>query len=87
MEIAPIPGIGALSAVKTPRIESWQPSVFDIEASQKPEDRGEKGSARKAAGSEETGENEENELTADGEMELGSEAWEEPAGRSVDYFA
>jgi hypothetical protein len=87
MEIAPIPGIRAMSAVRSPRIESWRPSVFDIDASAKPEDGRGQGSGKKAAGAEEEGEDEEFELAGDGEMGARGETGEEGPGRSVDYFA
>jgi hypothetical protein len=87
MEFAPIPGITALSAVKALRIESWQSSVFDIDASQKPEDRKEKGNARKAGGAQEDGEDEEYELAPDDEMEPGSDAHPETLETNIDYFA
>jgi len=53
MEIAPIPGIRALPAVKTPQGNFRPPEVFDIEGSARPDDgEGQRG-GRKASGAEE----------------------------------
>jgi len=80
MEIAPIPGIRAVSAVRA-RAEGLQaPSIFDIDQSEKPADRGVQRVDRKAAGAEEDAEDE---SMAEGE----SEAGDEETQKSVDYFA
>ena len=84
MEIAPIPGIRALPAVKARQADFRPPEVFDIDASAKPGDGGGQRSSRKAAGAEEDGEDDQ---LLDGEMEPGSEALEEVPARQVDYFA
>jgi hypothetical protein len=84
MEIGPIPGIRALSAVKAPTANLRPPAVFDIDPSAKPSDGREQGSGRKAAGAEE---NEEDDLMLEGETERSAEAPDEVPGRQVDYFA
>ena len=87
MEIVPISGIRLLSPITPSRLPSGEPSVLDIGASQRPGDGKEKGSARKAAGSQEDGEDEELELAPDGEMEPGLGTSGETNGKSIDYFA
>jgi len=78
MEIAPIPGIRALPAVKGPHGNYRAPEVFDMEGPAKPGDGSSQGDGRKAAGAEE----DDLELMADGEE---SEA--EAGPRQVDFFA
>jgi hypothetical protein len=87
MEIQPISGVRALGAVKAPRIESWRTSVFNIDASTKPEDGRGQGTARKAAESQDDGEEEEYDLALEEDAEPGSLKREEGPGRSVDYIA
>ena len=87
MEIAPISGIRVLSPLTPSRLPSGEPSVLDIDASQRPGDGKEKGSARKGAGSQEDGEDGEYELELEGDAEAGLETSRETAGKSVDYFA
>ncbi len=77
MEIAPIPGIRALSAVKAPRAEFRPPEIFDIEGSARPGDDQGQRQGRKAAGAEE---DEEDDLMLDAANESGGTS-------SVDYFA
>jgi len=84
MEIAPIPGIRSLSAVKAQQKDFLQPAIFDIDASAKPGDGGGQTSSRKAAGAEEDGEED---LLLDDEIEPGNEQLEEVPARQVDYFA
>ena len=76
MEIAPIPGIRALPAVKAPQADFRPPEVFDVEGSARPGDGEGQRHGRKAAGAEE---NEQDDLMLDAEAE-----GEAP---SVDYFA
>jgi hypothetical protein len=84
MEIAPIPGIRALPAVRAPQTEIRPPSIFDIDASARPGDDGEQRNGRKAAGAEE---NEEDELALEDETAAGAEALEAAPAKQVDYFA
>jgi hypothetical protein len=83
MEIAPIPGIRALPAVKAPQADFRPPEVFDIEGSARPGDGERQRQGRKAAGAEE---NDREDLMLDAETEPGGTIEEESA-RSVDYFA
>ena len=83
MEIAPIPGIRALPAVKAPQADFRPPEIFDIEGSARPGDGEGQRQRRKAAGAEE---GDEDELLLDAETEPG-EALEEDSARNVDYFA
>ena len=84
MEIAPIPGIRAMPAVKAQQGDFRPPAIFDIDASAKPGEGGGQRSSRKAAGAEEDGEDDQ---LLDGEMEPGGEALEDAPARQVDYFA
>jgi hypothetical protein len=84
MEIAPIPGIRAMPAVKAQQGDFRPPAIFDIDASAKPGEGGGQRSNRKAAGAEEDGEDGQ---LLEGEMEPGNEALEEVPARQVDYFA
>jgi hypothetical protein len=84
MEIAPIPGIRALPAVRAPQSEIRPPSIFDIDASARPGDDGEQRNRRKAAGAEE---NEEDDLALEDETAAGAEASEAAPPKQVDYFA
>jgi len=79
MGIGPIPGIRALGAVTSERADWKPPAIFDIDGAAKPGDGIVERSGRKAAGAEE---NEEDELGLEG----GSEAGQEAAEKSVDYF-
>jgi hypothetical protein len=83
MEIAPIPGIHPLSAVKAQQGDFQSPATFDIDASAKPGDGGGQRSSRKAAGAEEDGEED---LLLDDEIESGGDQLEEVPARQVDYF-
>jgi hypothetical protein len=83
MEIAPIPGIRALPAVRAAQAEI-RPSIFDIDASARPGDDGEQRNKRKAAGAEE---NEEDDLGLEGEAAAGAEPLEAALPKQVDYFA
>jgi hypothetical protein len=82
MEIAPIPGIRALPAIRAPQKDFRPLEVFDIEGTARPGDRAGQRSGRKAAGAEE---NDESDLMLDGEPDAGIEE-DEPA-RQVDLFA
>lgn len=82
MEIAPIPGIRALQAVKAPQANFRPPEVFDIDGSARPGDREGQRGGRKASGAEE---NDGDDLLLDAETESG-EAMGENSARSVDYF-
>ena len=84
MEIAPIPGIRALPAVKAQQGDFRLPAKFDIDATAKPGEGGGQRNSRKAAGAEEDGEDD---LTLDGEIEAGDERLEEVPSKQVDYFA
>jgi len=84
MEIAPIPGIRALPAVRAPQAEMRPPTIFDIDASARPGDGGEQRNGRKAAGAEES---EDDDLLLEGETAAGAEALEEAPAKQVDYFA
>lgn len=53
MEIAPIPGIRAVTAVKAPRVEFRLPEIFDIEGTARAGDDQGQRQGRKAAGAEE----------------------------------
>jgi hypothetical protein len=82
MEIAPIPGIRALPAVKAPQGDFRPPEVFDIEGSARPGDSEGQRNGRKASGAEE---NDEDDLMVDAEAESGGGA--EDSSSRVDYFA
>jgi hypothetical protein len=82
MEIAPIPGIRALQAVKAPQAEFRPPEIFDIEGSARPGDGQERRNGRKAAGAEE---NEEDDLMLGAENESGGGP--EGSASRIDYFA
>ncbi len=84
MEIAPIPGIRALPALRAQQGDFRPLAIFDIDASAKPGDSGGQRSSRKAAGAEEDGEEE---LVLDGEIEFAGEQLEEVPARQIDYFA
>ncbi len=84
MEIAPIPGIRALPAVKPRQADFRPPEVFDITGSAKPQDGSGQRGARRAAGAEE---NEEDELMVEGESSRDGDVLEEDAGGNIDYFA
>jgi hypothetical protein len=82
MEIAAIPGIRVLPAVKAPQADFRAPEVFDIEGSARPGDgEGQRG-GRKAAGAEE---DDEVELMLNAETESGGGA--EVLSSRIDYFA
>ena len=84
MEIAPIPGIRALPAVRAQRAEMQPPAVFDIDPSAKPEDDRDQRNGRKAAGAEE---NEEDDFAVESEAAANAAPLEEPPPKQVDYFA
>ena len=72
MEIAPIPGIRAVPAVKAPPADARLSAVFDIENSSGPGDDTYSGSGRKAAGGQDDeaeDELEELESVSDGSLE------------------
>ncbi len=78
MEIAPIPGIRAVGALRV-RPEGLQaPSIFDIDQPEKPADRGVQPAGRKASGAEDD---------AEDEPLVNGEPAEEETQKSVDYFA
>jgi len=79
MEIAAIPGIRAVSAIRAER-KDWQaPAIFDLEGAAKPGDEIVQRTGRKAAGAEE---DENDDVTSDDEGEPG-----EGKEKNVDYFA
>jgi hypothetical protein len=80
MEIAPIPGIKAVSPVRARPAELQAPAIFDIDGTEKPGDGIVQRAGRKATGAEEEAEDE---LTPAGDSEPG----EEETRKSVDYFA
>lgn len=84
MEIAPIPGVRALTAVRATQAEMRAPAIFDIDASSRPSDDAERQSRRKAAGAEE---NEEDDLALPGETAGAGADLEAAPARRVDYFA
>jgi hypothetical protein len=84
MEIAPIPGIRALPAVRAPQTEMRAPAIFDIDPSSRPGDDAEQRNRRKAAGAEE---NEEDDLVPESETAVDGVGMEEARARQVDYFA
>jgi hypothetical protein len=84
MEIAPIPGVRALPAVRAPQSEMRAPAIFDIDSSSRPGDGMEQRGRRKAAGAEE---NEEDDLTLEDEATGSGVDLEETPARQVDYFA
>lgn len=79
MEIAPIPGIRALPAVKAAQGDFRPPEIFDIEGSARPGDGEGQRNRRKAAGAEE---NDKDDLLLDAETDSG-----EAGLPSIDYFA
>jgi len=82
MEIAPIPGIRMLPAVRAPQGDFRPPEVFDIDGSARPGDGDRQRGGRKASGAEE---NDEDDLMLEAEAESGAEA--DAGSRQVDYFA
>jgi hypothetical protein len=74
MEIAPIPGIRALQAVKGPQADFRPPEIFDIEGQERRQ-------GRKAAGAEE---DDKDDLMLDAENDSGEEHEGPPR---IDYFA
>lgn len=84
MEIAPIPGIRELPAVRTPQAEMRAPAIFDIDPSSRPGDDAEQRNGRKAAGAEE---NEEDDLALEGETTDSGADLEKVPARQVDFFA
>jgi hypothetical protein len=82
MEIAPIPGIRMLPAVRAPQGDFQPPEVFDIDGSARPGDGDRQRGGRKASGAEE---NDEDDLMLEAEAESGAEA--DAGSRQVDYFA
>ena len=83
MEIAPIPGIRAVTAVRSPQNEMRAPATFDIDPSSRPGDDAEQRSKRKAAGAEEN----EDDLVLESETADGGVDQEDAPARQVDYFA
>jgi len=77
MEIAPIPGIRALPAVKASPTDFRLSEIIDIEGSARLGDGEGQRNRRKAAGAEE---DDEDDLMLDAEVKAGD-------GSSVDYFA
>lgn len=84
MEIAPIPGIRALPAVRAPQAEMRAPAIFDIDPSSRPGDDAEQRNRRKAAGAEESVEDD---FELEGESAGDGVDLEEAPARQVDYFA
>ncbi len=84
MEIGPIPGIRALGAVRASHADLRPPTVFDIDGAAKPGDGAGQQDRRKATGAEE---NDDDELTLEGDTEVGAQAAEVVPTGSVDYFA
>ncbi len=84
MEIAAIPGIRALPAVRAPQGDMRAPAIFDIDPSSRPGDGAEQRNRRKAAGAEE---NEEDEFALEGETAVDGEDLKAPQTKQVDYFA
>ena len=80
MEIGAVPGIGALSTLRSRVMELDPPAIFTIDGSAKLGDRAAQRIGRKATGAEEDGEDV---LIMEGERNEG----DEDAGRNVDYFA
>ena len=77
MEIAPIPGIRVLPAVKTRPTEFRLPEIFDLEGPARPAEGQDQRKDGKAAGAEE---NDQDDLLLDAEPE-------KREGEGVDYFA
>jgi len=84
MEIAPIPGIRAVTAVKPREADMRAPAIFDIDASSRPGDGERQRNGKKAAGAEE---NEEDDLVVEGEAAGKGDELEQSPTRQVDYFA
>lgn len=80
MEIGAVPGIGALSLLRSRVMELDPPAIFTIDGSARVGDRAAQRIGRKATGAEEDGEDL---LIVQGE---GDED-DADAGRNVDYFA
>jgi hypothetical protein len=72
MEIAPIPGIRTVQAVKAPPSDGRLSSVFDIENSSGPGDDTYSGNGRKASGGQDAEEEEELESDSDSPVNGGS---------------
>jgi len=84
MEIAPIPGIRALPGVSAREAGIRPPSIFDIDASERPGDGAGQRSGKKAAGAEES---DEDDLALDDETAAEAEVLEAEPLKQVDYFA
>ena len=90
MEIAPIPGIRALPAVKAQHGDLQPPAIFEIDAPAKPGEGGGQRSNGRAAGAEEDGNGEDDQFDdqlLDSEMTSASETPDEVPARQIDYFA
>ena len=84
MEIAPIPGVRALAAVRARQGEMRAPAIFDVDPSSRPgDDAGQRG-RRKASGAEE---NEEDDFALEGETLSSGVDLEGKPARQVDYLA
>ena len=84
MEIAAIPGVRGLPAVRASQAEMRAPPVFDIDPSSRPGDDAEQRNERKAAGAEE---NEDGDMVPESETGVDGVEMEEAPARQVDYFA
>lgn len=84
MEIAPIPGIRAVAALRSPQSEMRAPAIFDIDPSSRPDDERERQTKRKAADAEE---NEDDDSSAEVETTGRGAELEEARSGQVDFFA
>lgn len=84
MEIAPIPGIRAFTAARSPQTEMRAPEIFNIDGSSRPGDDAEQGSERNATGAEK---NTEADPAPESETSVDGVEMEEAPAKEVDYFA
>lgn len=84
MEISPIIGIRVMPTVRTPPAESALSAIFDIEATAKPGDDSYSSARKKAAGAEES---EDEELDAEMEAPRSFVPSEDGLARNINYIA
>jgi len=84
MEISPIIGIRVMPTVKAPPAESGLSAIFDIEATAKPGDDSYSSARKKAAGAEES---EDEQLDTETEAARPLVPSEDGLARSINYFA
>jgi hypothetical protein len=84
MDIAPIPGIRVMTPAQETEGPLRPPAIFEIDSSAKPGDGNERRNGRKAAGAEES---DQEDLMLEGEPESVSKEEEGAPAKQIDYFA